>query len=101
MGTYTRRFFTRITADISYLSKKYEIIQSEIEEGLQDSYSLGHFHALIVCNCQNFCQKKKTSCEQCFLQDPCFYGSNHLSSDNTLAREIQNQINPKKKKKKS
>lgn len=100
VGTYTRRFFVRITGDISYLSKKYEIIQSEIEEGLQDSYSLGYFHALIVCHCQNLCQKKKISCEKCFLKKNCFYGSNYLNSNNTLAHEIQNKINPKKKKKK-
>ncbi len=75
VGAYTRRFFTRLTGDLSYLKKKYEIIQEELILNLgTDAHCLGMFHALIVCHCQKYCYKKAPKCEECFLKENCQFG---------------------------
>lgn len=99
VGTYTRRIFARLIGDIDFLSMKYEAIQTSLEEEISDSYSLGHFHALIVCHSQNYCQKKKPRCEECFLRKECYYGQNYEKNENLLVVKIQKKINPKKNKK--
>jgi endonuclease-3 related protein len=98
IGTYTRRFLTRLYADPLFLKMKYEKIQELIKIQFPDDYIiLGTFHALIVTHCKNFCQKNKTRCEDCFLSFLCIYGSNY-KSDPSVAN-IQGKISSSKKKK--
>ena len=74
VGAYTRRLFSRFENNESYFQLKYEKFQDQITDvvGL-DFENLGRFHALIVCHCQNVCQKKTPSCKFCFLNRDCGY----------------------------
>ena len=98
VGTYTRRFLTRIYANPEFLNIKYEKIQECIKnEFPEDYYDIGKFHALIVGHCQKFCQKNQPSCEECFLFSKCIFGQKYKS--NSSIANIQSKISPPKKKK--
>jgi endonuclease-3 related protein len=97
VGTYTRRFLARYHGKINYLSCKYENIQNEIQNDFKDDFEvLGRFHALIVCHCQNICQKNKPKCPECLLRNKCIY-NNQSQTDPNIA-DIQRKImyTPKK-----
>lgn len=96
VGTYTRRFLARFFGDRSYLTKKYEIFQQELNDNLSFEV-FGRFHALVVCHGQNFCHKQTPKCAQCFLLDICRYGQLHESSSEIA--QIQTLISRKTKKK--
>jgi endonuclease-3 related protein len=89
IGTYTRRFFARISGEIGYLKEKYEEIQKTILNALSsDYYTLGKFHALIVSHSQKLCQKIVPHCEECILQSNCAYGTyNHTDINLELIQE--------------
>ncbi|MHA1969424.1 MAG: endonuclease [Candidatus Hodarchaeales archaeon] len=98
VGTYTRRFLARYYGDISYLNAKYEVIQKEIQDNLEGNFEvLGRFHALIVCHCQNICQKNKPNCTSCKFRDNCRYSL--ISERGSEIAEIQKEISgvPKRK----
>ncbi len=98
VGTYTRRFLTRMYADPGFLKQKYEKIQERIEnEFSDDHFTLGKFHALIVAHCQKYCQKKQPLCDECFLRSNCIYGQEYKS--NSKIASIQSKISKDKKKK--
>ena len=99
IGTYTKRFFARLTGDIKFLSKQYEFIQQEILSSFSNpsAFQLGLYHALIVSHSQNVCTKKNPTCKNCFLKGSCRYLE---SMKNKLDIHIllDEKINPKKKK---
>ncbi len=98
IGTYTRRFLTRIYADLSFLNLKYEILQERIKnEFKEDNFALGNFHAHIVAHCQKFCHKNQPLCEECFLHNTCIYGRKYKT--NVLVADIQSKISKPKVKK--
>lgn len=98
IGTYTRRFLTRIYADPEFLKLKYEKIQERIKIEFPDDYfTIGKFHALIVAHCQKFCQKNQPQCEECFLRGKCIFGQKYKS--NRSIANIQSKISKSKKKK--
>ncbi len=100
VGTYTRRFLARYYGDIGYLNAKYETIQKDIQENLEKHFEvLGRMHALIVCHCQNTCQKNKPKCPNCVLQENCRYGL--LSESDSEIEKIQKKIIGVHKKKKN
>ncbi|MFX0174269.1 MAG: endonuclease III domain-containing protein [Candidatus Hodarchaeota archaeon] len=83
VGTYTRRFFTRISGKIDYLKIKYEIIQEEIRKNLEhEAQVFGRLHALVVCHSQNLCHKKDPKCSKCGLKPQCIYGQNWKNKPN-------------------
>ncbi len=97
VGTYTRRFLARYNGKAYYLKCKYEDIQREIHNDLKSDFEvLGRFHALIVCHCQNICQKNKPSCSNCVLMSKCIY-NNHCQTTSKIA-EIQRLITYKSKR---
>jgi len=99
VGTYTRRFLTRLYANPEFLNLKYEKIQKSIKIKFPDDYfEIGKFHALIVAHCQKFCQKNQPLCEECFLRSKCIFGQKY-KSDTSIAN-IQGKISPPKKKSK-
>lgn len=101
VGTYTRRFLTRLLGNVSYLKIKYEDLQQELNNELETNFEVfGRFHALVVVHGQNLCQKNNPKCSQCFLLDQCLYGKEH-QTDPEIA-QIQTLITkpPKKKRKK-
>ena len=93
IGTYTKRFFARLTGDIKFLSKNYEIIQQEILSSFLNpsAYELGLYHA------QNVCTKKNPTCSKCFLKSSCRYfeSKNNKFDIHILLDE---KISPMKKK---
>ena len=98
IGTYTRRFLTRIYADPKFLKLKYEKIQEHIRIEFPDDYFIiGKFHALIVAHSQKLCLKNQPLCEECFVRSNCIFGWNY-KSDRSIAN-IQSKISPPKKKK--
>jgi endonuclease-3 related protein len=98
IGTYTRRFLTRVYADLAFLNLKYEIIQDRIRNEFEDDYySLGNFHAHIVAHSQNFCQKNRPHCKECFLCNNCQYGRKHKT--NVTIASIQSKISKPRVKK--
>ena len=100
IGTYTRRFLTRLYGEVDYLRKSYETIQKEIASKLERDFEVfGRFHALIVVHCQNYCQKSSPNCSECFLREFCIYGSKY-EADSKIA-QIQNLIVKTKNKHKS
>ncbi len=100
VGTYTRRFLARYYGEIGYLSAKYEDIQREIQEKLEKDFEvLGRFHALIVCHCQNKCQKNKPRCTNCILRESCRYGL--LAENDSEIEKIQKKIIGEQKRKKN
>lgn len=99
VGTYTRRFLARFHMNIEYLSRKYELIQDEIQQGLpQDSQVFGRFHALLVVHNQNTCQKHDPKCDLCTLQVGCRHGQ--LSEGEPGRVQIQEAISGGKSKSK-
>ena len=99
IGTYTRRFLTRLYADTKFLTLKYETIQEHIKNEFPDSFfMLGNFHAHIVAHCQRYCQKNKPLCENCFLRNKCVYGMKFKT--NKQIASIQDIISKPKKKSK-
>ena len=100
IGTYTKRFFARMTGDSKYLSKKYEFIQEEILSSFEDqtAYSLGLYHALIVAHSQNICMKANPKCEECFLSH-CSYKQSKITGSEVYSI-IDKKINPQEKRKK-
>lgn len=99
VGTYTRRFLARYYGEIGYLSAKYEDIQREIQEKLKQEFEvLGRFHALVVCHCQNTCQKNKPRCTNCIFRESCRYGL--LAEKDSEIEKIQNKIIGEQKRKK-
>lgn len=98
IGTYTKRFFARLTGESKYLTKKYEFIQEEILDSFNKptAYQLGLYHALIVAHSQNACTKKDPHCEQCFLKRDCsYYQSKQEKTDVYLI--LDEKISPPKK----
>jgi endonuclease III len=60
---------------------KYENIQQELNKDLEKDFEVfGRFHALVVCQGQNLCQKNNPMCSQCFLLDLCIYGQQHKTN---------------------
>jgi len=97
VGTYTRRFLARYYGKLHYLKKKYEEIQTEIQDNLVRNFEVfGRFHALIVCHCQNICQKNKPNCFECILNEKCVYAKE--SGTNSVIADIQKIIMRKSKK---
>ncbi len=98
IGTYTRRFLARLYGDMGYLRKKYEVIQEELTKELEKNFEVfGRFHALVVVHGQNYCQKNKPLCSQCFLIYSCTYGQKY-QTDPKIAR-IQSAISKSPKNK--
>ncbi|MFX1508340.1 MAG: endonuclease III domain-containing protein [Promethearchaeota archaeon] len=101
IGTYTRRFLTRICGEGDYLKKNYEAIQKEIAGELERDFEVfGRFHALIVVHCQNFCHKNRPNCPECFLRKICLYGSRY-KNDLRIAQIQSLIIKPTKNKQNS
>ena len=97
IGTYTRRFLTRLYADPGFLNSKYDSLQERIKSEFQEDYFLlGNFHAHIVSHCQQYCQKNKPLCEKCFLREICLYGMKHKT--NKQIAIIQDKISKQRKK---
>ena len=98
IGTYTRRFLTRLYGEVDYMRKKYEAIQNEIAEELENVYEVfGRFHALVVVHGQNYCQKNSPHCSECFLRGSCIYGSRY-EFDSKVSQIQSMIINPTKTK---
>ncbi|MFW9903872.1 MAG: endonuclease III domain-containing protein [Candidatus Thorarchaeota archaeon] len=101
IGTYTRRFLTRLHGEVDYLRKNYETIQKEIAGVLERDFEVfGRFHALIVVHCQNYCQKNRPNCPECFLHKLCIYGSKY-ELDSRIAQIQSLIVKPTKNKEKS
>jgi endonuclease-3 related protein len=98
IGTYTRRFLTRIYADLAFLNLKYELLQDRIKNEFKDDYfALGNFHAHLVAHCQKFCHKNQPLCEECFLCNNCKYGRKYKT--NVSIASIQSKISKPRTKK--
>jgi endonuclease-3 related protein len=101
IGTYTRRFLTRLYGEVEYLKKEYEAIQKEIASNLESDFKIfGRFHALIVVHCQNYCHKNRPNCPECFLRKFCIYGSRY-EIDSRIAQIQDLIVKPIKNKQKS
>jgi endonuclease-3 related protein len=72
VDAYTRRMFSRLKNDFSWMTRiTYDELKEFFEKNIpHDLYFFNEFHALIVVHSKDVC-KSKPLCEECILKDSC------------------------------